>query len=368
MKQEGKEYKNLLALFGEKIQNPVMILDEDRVIRYVNDDMRATFGGIEGHNASILFTNDPNAGYEETVEKYRGAGGRTEANIADVDYRLIETEIEDGGRKYLVVMLEDISEKKHLETLAATHLKRYQTDTEMASLIQKSMLPGDGRYWDLMQLSSVYLPAEELSGDAYDIMRIGRDEALVYIADVAGHGIQASLLTIFINEKIRAHAETASCGLDLLLGEILAGFKAFEIDARVYMSVLCCRYNRSRGELALANAGHNCYPLILRGNGRTEEVPVRGMPISAISDVSSYNEEIIGISPGDRLILYTDGLIEEYSKTEKSVFGPEGMRRSAEEGADLGCGALATHIVNEAARYTMVSAKDDRTLVIAEML
>jgi sigma-B regulation protein RsbU (phosphoserine phosphatase) len=216
-------------------------------------------------------------------------------------------------------------------------------------------------------LSSIYIPAETLSGDAYDIIKLSDDEALIYIADVSGHGIQASLLTMFINDKVRANAEIAREGLDILLAEILRGYKALGIDARVYMSVLCCKYSRLTGELSIANAGHNCYPLIHRANGRAEEAPVRGMPISAISEESSFEEEIIGISPGDKLLLYTDGVIEEYDNTKKSAFGAEGVRRVAEANPGLDGAGLARIIIAEAAKYAMVAAKDDRTLLVAEI-
>jgi sigma-B regulation protein RsbU (phosphoserine phosphatase) len=238
----------------------------------------------------------------------------------------------------------------------------------MAGLIQRGILPQNGDYWSMVRLTSIYIPAEELSGDAYDVIKLSDDETLIYIADVSGHGIQASLMTMFINEKVRANAEIAREGLDALLAEILRGYKGLGIDARVYMSMLCCKYDRARGEMSIANAGHNCYPLILRGRGRTEEIPVRGMPISMISDEDSFEEEIIGISPGDRLLLYTDGLIEEYSKTEKAVFGAEGVRRVAEANANKNGEEMARNIVTEAAKYTMVTAKDDRTLLIAEII
>jgi serine phosphatase RsbU (regulator of sigma subunit) len=92
------------------------------------------------------------------------------------------------------------------------------------------------------------------------------------------------------------------------------------------------------------------------------------MPISAISDESTFEEEIIGVSPGDRLLLYTDGIIEEYSRTEKSAFGSEGVRRIAEANARLGVGELAQKIIAESSRYMILAAKDDRTLLVTEML
>jgi sigma-B regulation protein RsbU (phosphoserine phosphatase) len=363
--------EKVLSYLVEHIDNPVMILNENRVIIYENKAMEDIFGSLMEQNAGILFMSGDNSGeynYDAAVGRGSRRGGRVELNIADVEYMLTETPIPFGESELLAVMIEDISEKKQFETQVGAQLARYNSDTEMASRIQRSLLPVNLNYWNIIQLSSVFLPADELSGDAYDIIKLSDDEALVYIADVAGHGIQASLLTMYINEKVRANAELARQGLDLLLAEILRGCVAFGIDSSVYMTFLCCVYNRAKEELAVANAGHNCYPLILRGSGRTEEIPVRGMPICAISDGSSYEEEIVGISKGDRLLLYTDGLIEEYSKVEKSVFGADGVRRAAESNASLQGVELARKIVSEAAKYTMVSAKDDRTLLVAEMM
>jgi len=364
-------YEKLLAAMAASIENPVMILSEDREILYENQIMREIFGNLVGQKAGILFINGVNgeeADYNESVGGNRRRAGAIETKIADVDYKLIETEIALDGNNYLAVMLEDISEKKNVESQVNAQIRRHNTDTAMAGLIQKSVLPKDGNYWNIIQFESVYLPAEELSGDAYDIIKLNDDEILLYIADVSGHGIQASLLTMFINEKVRSNAATATDGLDILLAKILRGFIALGIDARVYMTLLCCVYNRKKRELAIANAGHNCYPLIVRKNGRTEEIPVRGMPISRISEEDTYEEEIIEMASGDKLLLYTDGLIEEYSRKTKSVFGSEGVRRVAEENALLPGGELAGRIIAEAAKFTMVDAKDDRTLLVAEIL
>jgi sigma-B regulation protein RsbU (phosphoserine phosphatase) len=368
---EEPEIEKLLAAMVSATANPVMVLTRERNIIYINEVMRATFGDLVGQNASILFFDGfigSEKGYDEVVGAGRHNDGAVEIKIADVDYMLIETNLALNGNDYLAVMLEDISEKKNIENKSRSHLRRYHTDVEMAGLIQKSILPENNNYWNLIQLNSIYIPAETLSGDAYDIIKLSDDEVLLYIADVSGHGIQASLLTMFISEKVRANAEIAKEGLDILLAEILRGYKALGIDARVYMSVLCCKYSRSRGELSIANAGHNCYPLILRENGRTEEVPVRGMPISAISEEDSFEEEIIRISPGDKLVLYTDGVIEEYNRTKKSAFGAEGVRRVAEANSHLDGAELARIIIAEAAKYAMVAAKDDRTLLVAEMV
>jgi sigma-B regulation protein RsbU (phosphoserine phosphatase) len=368
---DDPKIERLLTSMVAATANPVMILTKERNIIYINDVMKATFGNLVGKNAGILFSDGfigSEKGYDEVVGAGRHNDGVVELKIADVDYMLLETDLSLDGNDYLAVMLEDISEKKNIENKARSHLRRYHTDVEMAGLVQRSILPENNNYWNLVQLSSVYIPAEMLSGDAYDIIKLSDDEALIYIADVSGHGIQASLLTMFISEKVRANAEIAKDGLDILLAEILRGYKALGIDARVYMSVLCCKYSRSRGELSIANAGHNCYPLILRENGRTEEVPVRGMPISAISEEDSFEEEIIGISPGDKLLLYTDGLIEEYNRTTKSVFGAEGVRRVTEANSNLDGAELARVIIAEAAKYAMVAAKDDRTLLVAEMV
>ncbi|MDR1028747.1 MAG: SpoIIE family protein phosphatase [Clostridiales Family XIII bacterium] len=354
----------------ETLPIPIAALDETETIVYINRTMEATFGSLLGMPWTFLCGDAEGGDRNALSVLMRGErAGRAEAVLADVTYDMLFSSVtDDAGRRHTVVMLEDVSEKRYLESRLKQNVEKIKNETGVAKHIQNSILPIDDEYWKTVRISSIYLPADDLGGDVFDVVRLNEGETLFYIADVSGHGIQASLLTMFLREKVRAKKDVADRGLDALLREILTGFLALDIDAMFYLSILLCKYDKPRAELSIANAGHNCFPLVIRQGGRVEEIPVKGMPISRISDETDYEEEIIGMKPGDRVILYTDGLIEEYSKTEKRAFGSEGVRRVAERLFDREGQALAKAIVAEASAYAQGAAKDDRTIIVADLL
>ncbi|MDR2156437.1 MAG: SpoIIE family protein phosphatase, partial [Clostridiales Family XIII bacterium] len=280
-----KKYDCVFRRMVENLDNPIILLDEGRNIVYANRSAGDMFGDISGKSWEFLFGSGATGAGNAAEALIRGAdAGRTEAVLADVTYDMRFSPVSDGeGLNYGVVMLEDVSEKRHLEDRLKRSMEKLKSDTSIAKHIQSSILPIDDEYWNSIKINAIYLPADDLGGDVFDIVRLSEEETLLYIADVSGHGVQASLLTVFLRENVRAKADAAKEGLELLVKELLKNFIALGMDATIYISLLLCRYNKVRGELSIANAGHNCSPLVIRKNGRVEEIPVKGMPISRIS-------------------------------------------------------------------------------------
>ena len=341
------------------------ILDEAGQIIYMNNEMSSLFGDHEGKMASLIV--------ESYVTEESVANSTEEAfkiiSIADTPFRAIGTKIDlpDEGI-FQVEFFEDIAEDKIMRDSMLETLKKIRRETLIAKSIQNRIIPDNKIFDETIAINSFYQPADDLGGDFFDILRISDDEYLVYIADVSGHGIQAALLTIYLRERVRANIDTAKEGPAKLLGKITSEFNSLEVDATLYVTMALCKYDKKHHELSIANAGHGCYPLILRGNGRIETVPIKGLPVCAIADEESYEDEIIVMNPGDRLILYTDGIIEEYDISKGGTFGPEGVRAVAEKCKDYD-GRYAAHaIAEEAAKYGLLNAKDDRTIVVADIL
>jgi sigma-B regulation protein RsbU (phosphoserine phosphatase) len=351
----------------ETINTAIILADGDGVIIYSNEITRETFGDLTGYNKDFIFKNTE---LSQDFDTLPGTGSM-DIMLADVAYYVIWATVqEENGKYYHAYFLEDISERTSIRNQLEYSIKKIRQESDIAKNIQTSILPADGEYDDAVRISSLYLPADDLGGDVYGIVKVSDTETLFYIADVSGHGIQASLLTMYLRERIRFGGRSAAKGLDVLIVEVLKDFVALDIDASIYATVLFCSYDKVRHELRIANAGHNCMPLIIRTSGRAEEIPVRGMPISKISQIVGIvpEEETIVLSPGDRVILYTDGLIEEYSKVEKSVFGSAGVRRIAEENNHLDGKSLAELIITEASKYAMVQAADDRAILIVDII
>ena len=335
------------------------ILDSSGQIVYMNPAMQEIFGDLNGQNSDVIYDNKTD----------RNADFATEVVITDVPFRRLGSVInlsEDG--QFRVEYFEDISEQKVLHNNMARALAKISGETKMAKTIQRSILPPDGVYWDVAALSSLYLPADDLGGDFYDLLKLNDDEYLFYIADVSGHGIQTALLTVFMRERVRTNLSAAAIGPAELLANLVKDYLALEAANMMYVTMVVCKYRKSSRELLVSNAGHNCFPLIIRENGRSENVPTRGLPISALAEGEEYAEEVVSLKPGDRIILFTDGIVEEVDRTTGRSFGAEGVREMAEKNHEHNGAYLARKIMDESAKYALITAKDDRSIVIADIL
>jgi sigma-B regulation protein RsbU (phosphoserine phosphatase) len=367
-----------VELFGNMLECarvPAMIVDVNNIIVHINRSMAALFGNITGHHRSFLFANeagtrrDNHDPFTDIFSSMTGDEMHAEAVIADVTYDITCQHIACGpDPSFTVLVFEDITEKKNLETEIAENLKALKRETSIAKNIQKSILPINDEYWNSIKINALYLPSSDLGGDLYDLIKINENEFLFYIADVSGHSIHSALLTIYLRENIRANADAAHESLTNLIHKILGSYKILDIDAMVYIGLLLCKYNSENNELSVLNAGHNCYPLVVREGGRVEELPIRGMPLSRISNENFYDEESIGLYPGDRVILFTDGLAEEQGIGMQEPFGSEGVRLTVEENYSLSGQELAAKIAEKSTELTIGGAKDDRTVVVVDII
>ena len=342
------------------------MIDDNQYIVYMNSCMRELFGDLTGQKTSIIYEC---GSFEVLKPVNHEEGGSSEVIISEVPFRRLSSFVdlgEDG--RFSVDLFEDISEQKSRQSHMEHALSKLHTEIKMAKTIQNSILPVDDVYWDTVSFSSLYVPADDLGGDFFDLLKLNEDEFLIYIADVTGHGIQASLMTVFMRECVRTNIEAANIGTAELIGNLVRDFCMLDIEASMYVTMTLCKYTKSRRELSISNAGHSCFPLIVRNSGRTEVIPTRGMPVCVLAEGIDYEEEIVGIKPGDRLILFTDGIVEEVDAMTGLSFGPEGVRELAEKFRDFHGSYLARKIMDASDRFALISAKDDRSIVVADFL
>jgi len=350
----------------ENISILAWVIDDDQNIIYMNTLMRELFGPLSGQKASIIYGE--NSG-DPMMHKEWKKEGISEVIIADVPFRCISTMVDLGEEgTFTLELFEDISEQKLVHTNMKKALSKINAETMTAKIIQHSILPIDDTYWETIMFSSLYVPADELGGDFYDLIKLSDDEYLIYIADVMGHGIQTALITVFMRERVRANNDAALAGTDNLLKNLIHDFNSIDIEGMMYVTMVLCKYSKTKRELSISNAGHGCAPLIIRDNGRTEIIPIRGMPICALAEDVDYDEEVVSINPGDRLILYTDGISEERDSRTGQALGAEGVRKLAVEHHAHSGKHLAKTIMEKSASYAMINAKDDRSIIVADIL
>jgi len=179
----------------------------------------------------------------------------------------------------------------------------------LAGLVQQDFLPAQLPNTDRMRWATVFLPAEWVSGDIYNIVRIDEQYIGFYVADVVGHGMPAALLTIFLkqalvmretvenNYRIFSPAEAMKNLNIRMSGQKLSGYQ--------FATCCYCLLNTQTLELTFARAGHP-YPILARPGEPPQQLEIRG-PLLGIFKEAEYIQHTIQLQSGDKLFLYSDG-------------------------------------------------------------
>jgi len=215
-----------------------------------------------------------------------------------------------------------LSLKRAREELKSAHA-RMKADLEAAARVQQALLPTDLPDIPGATCAWRYRACDELAGDAVNIFRVDDRHLCVYVLDVCGHGVPASLLSVSVTRSLTMHADRSS--LVRVPREDGAGFSVTgpaEVARRLNViypmgaggaslyftlcyGILDVQTNRFR----FVCAGHPG-PVLVRRDGTASSINVPNLPIGIMRN-AEYEETTIDLLPGDRLYLYSDGLTEE---------------------------------------------------------
>jgi PAS domain S-box-containing protein len=197
--------------------------------------------------------------------------------------------------------------------VAVEHGLRFHQSQEIATILQRSMLPrADVTSIDGLEVSARYVPATgaaEVGGDWYDVIRPRSGGVGLVMGDVMGRGVHAAAVMGQIRTAVRAYAK-----LGLPPGELLGALDELMIDvgeAEIATCIYAVLDPVSR-ELRFANAGH-VPPLVARAGGATSSLEAdQGPPLGA--GVGGYQEHVWSLPDEAILALYTDGLVESHTR------------------------------------------------------
>lgn len=193
--------------------------------------------------------------------------------------------------------------------LASASSAKVKAELDVASKIQLSALPTS---FDIGKEKGVDIfanmhPAKEVGGDFYDFFFVDEDHLAVLIADVSGKGVPAALFMMGGRAMIR---NQLMLGLDP--SEILKRSNnelAENNKEGMFITAFLGILNVKNGHFSYSNAGHNV-PFICHANGKVEPVAVRhGFVLAGMKNIR-YRRQEMDFLPGDKLVLYTDGVTE----------------------------------------------------------
>ena len=261
----------------------------------------------------------------ETVKTYQQINGS--------HYMVISSPVYDryNGISAVVEVFRNITKEKELEKSLLERNGKMKQDIDFAKKMQVNMLPLKGIYNDL-KIDYYYEPSELLSGDMFDVFKINRVCTGFYICDVVGHGISASMISMYVRQTVRAISKDRT-DINAIMGELHRTFLALNFDDDKYFSIFYCIFNKNTHTLEYINAGHNCLPLFKRGREITR-VESKGYPICNIFDSVSYEINHLQMEENDKILFYTDG-ITEMKDEEGNFLQEEGLVEIFEKHDDI---------------------------------
>jgi phosphoserine phosphatase RsbU/P len=196
-----------------------------------------------------------------------------------------------------------------LDHLTASEQRALEQDLELASRIQRELLPKTDTPFDGWEIAYHYQPAGPVSGDYCDLIRGRGGELYFAVGDVAGKGVAAAMLMSHLSAMLRA---LIPAGLPLPSLMERASRVFCESTLPSHYATLVCGCASPSGEVEICNAGHPP-PLVIRENGITL-IDATGLPIGMFCS-EQFTSQVLRLEPGESLLLYSDGLIEAQGTT-----------------------------------------------------
>jgi len=241
-----------------------------------------------------------------------------------------------GGHKTCAVLWHDITAGAEATAGLKRQYDKMRRDIFHARSIQLSLLPRELAKAEGYLFRSLYKPSEEMSGDIFDLIRIGRDNVAFYIADVAGHGVTAAMLTIFFSAAVRVEMRPTDMP-GRVLSRVHNRFLELQLEEQNYITAFLGRLELSTGRLYWSNAGHICPAILMDASGKAETLEMAGLPISRWFKDREYATNSGQMEPGGRIVIFSDGLEAQWHGSGVSGSLDDAVCRILRESAAEDC-------------------------------
>jgi len=276
-----------------------------------------------------------------------------------------------GRLAVLVIIVVIVSALKNaLEDQYEAERRVVVRELEIASEVQKRLLPSQPPDIAGLDVGFLYRPARQLSGDYYDFLPLSSERIAITIGDVSGKGLPGALLMASLQSLVRT---------DLAVRESELRSFAKKLSKRLYEETAQERYvtfffavlDTSSLALHYVNAGHNP-PLFFRKwtlsrRKSNAEMLDKGGPPLGLFPESEYLSGRVSLQEGDVLVVYTDGVLDAVN-TEQEQFGEERLRETVRTSLSLSASEICHRIAERMDAFSAGSPQwDDVTLVVVKV-
>ena len=345
-----KESNEFLNLILENINSAILIADENMRIHQFNNSFLSLFDSAAERVVESSFGQI--AGCVNAVKENKSCGDTSQCQFCVLRKTLLQTLVEDypvdrksmervfyikgspvlknlevtsrliefHGQKMILVIIYDVSLIEEQKRKLEKQQQQINHELETAGIIQKSLLPDCNLEIDNIIIGWKFEPCGHIGGDIFQIHEISKDQIGIYMLDVCGHGVSAALVAVTISQFLMSlHNRMRLTGKlfspEAVMNRLDKEFPMERFDC--FFSIAYVMLNIETGCFVYCNAGH-MPPLILRSTGHLERLENHGTAIGS-GFGAVFRQEEKQLNAGDRLILFTDGLIEN--------FGMDGERK-----------------------------------------
>ena len=218
--------------------------------------------------------------------------------------------------------------------------KKIEEQLQIAKDVQQGLLPSSPPQINNYEFADICIPTFDIGGDYFDYIPIDENRIAIVIADVSGDGVPAALIMAAFRALLRYNAKLNFTPDKLMK---LMNEQVFEfMRKRDFISVFYGILNYNTHNFIYSNCGHN--PGLLLKNNSLQLLEGGGPSLNILKDTEfSYNECLI--EKGDQILLYTDGVVEVFSKNKK-LFGIGRLKKVFESNAGLSPQQIIQSIIN----------------------
>ena len=383
MDVEKPEWLGQMEAILETLNEGVIVVDDCQQIIFSN----SIFHEMTGFPADSLTSRTVSDFYTEkemqilTAQRERGLrlghnrfefvlpqkGGKRLPVI--VSARRLE---DPDGREFAVITFTDISEQKRAEaqlrevnSRLEERQKQIEEELTLAARVQQSLAP-QSIVWGSIQVDTYFHPVRRIGGDFGLVAPQDDDHLNLLVFDVSGHGIGAALVANRLYSATMAQLRAS-----VPLGDMFRQLNRFvmhNIGSSVFFfTVAAARVDRDARRMVFAGAGHPPGMIVTPGE-EPRLLESRSMVLGALPDAVGVEAALdVDLEPGDRIVLYTDGITDVFD-SRGEMLGVPGVQKFVRETAELPFSEMKQGILDRVAEWRDGPPADDVSLVLAEVL